>query len=188
MTQYSRPVTPDKVDGSWVNQDGNNTNLYASISLASEDDSEYIKDPDNYGSPDVSEFNLGAVTDPGGAASSWASLPVLKMRTKEEGGMGGTTETATTLFQDSTTIRSFTTHYPGSKGTFTIGTLTDTEADNITATNGDFDNLYLRITAVDGMGGGASTLVYRAWIEFPDAAAPAAAAQNGSAFMLFLDT
>ena len=67
-----------------------------------EDDSKYIKDPDNWGSPDISEFYFGAVTDPGGAASSWASLPVLKMRSKQAGGMGPTVEVSIVLFQSTT--------------------------------------------------------------------------------------
>jgi len=188
MTQYSRPDN-DKVDGSWENQAGSATNMYASINLASEDDSKYIKDPSNMGSPNTCEFYLDDVTDPGGASSSWASLPVLKIRNKEGGGMGNTTQLDVVLFQDSTTIRTFTPHNPTTSIDDTpIGTLTTTQADSLTATDGDFQNLYLRITGLDAMGAGASIFVYRVWIEFPDAPAPAAAAQNGSAFMLFLDT
>jgi len=190
MTQYARPDN-DKVDGNWENQAGSATNMYASINLASEDDSKYIKVDDNFGSTEVCEFYLDDIEDPGGAASSWASLPVLSMRTQELNGFGAV-ELTVVLFQGSSTIKTFDSFNPPDPAGNTDGSspfiLTATEADSLTATDGNFEDLFVRITSEDGFGTGATTRVYRLWIEFPDAAAPAAAAQNGSAFMLFLDT
>ena len=183
MAQTARPDA-DISDGNWVNQAGNNTNLFASIDESTASDSDYIIATDEgmgFGSDIVTIIGLEDMDEPDGNASH-----TIKYRATESSGMSAMS-LKVELLEGSTSRKSVTnSSLGGSFVTYTIN-LSEGEAGNIS----DYTNLRLRFTANDGMGMGSACKV--SWAEFsaPDAAASAAPAAEpdmpGAAFLLFLD-
>ena len=183
MAQTARPDA-DISDGDWVNQSGNNTNLFASIDESTASDSDYIVATDSgmgMGSDIVTIIGLEDMDEPDGNASH-----TIKYRATEDSGMSAMS-LKVELLEGSTSRKSVTnSSLGGSFTTYTIN-LSEAEAGNIS----DYTNLRLRFTANDGMGMGNSCKV--SWAEFsaPDAAASEAPAAEpdmpGAAFLLFLD-
>ena len=60
--QYARP-SADVEDGSWTNESGNNTDLYASIDESTASDSDYIQSAVNPSS-DATTLSLSSVGNP----------------------------------------------------------------------------------------------------------------------------
>src|SRR5829696_8460670 len=72
-TQTGAPIS-DVTDGSWLNELGSNTNLYASLDETTASDTDYIISPAlSSGSSDTCEVGLTALTDPSSSVSHTVS-------------------------------------------------------------------------------------------------------------------
>ena len=171
MAQYARPDN-DTSDGRWLNNNGNNTNLYSYIDESSVDDSDYIHVTDSMGSTDTVVFRLSDVTDP----EDHSSHSVV-VRAKDAAGFGAVS-LGVILKQGSTTIKS-TTFSTGSSFANHTMSLSSGEAGNIS----DYTDLNLTITATDNMSFFTKTSVSWAYFECPDAAA----STTTHPFLLFVD-
>ena len=163
MTQYARPDS-DVSDGSWVNQAGNNTNLYQSIDESGgEDDSDYVISTDDSSASDTMEVGLSNISDPQGSSSH-----VVRYRAKgsDPSGFYGIPSLTVSLRQGtgteiaSSTNSSLTTSFADYN--FTLST---SEANAIT----DYSDLRLRFVRAAGNGASETNLVSEAWFETPDA-------------------
>lgn len=177
MTQTGLPNS-DVSDGRWLNSAGNNTNLYSYIDeAAAYNDSDYIHVTDEWGSTDICTVGLGDITDPSSAA-----LHKFTVRSKEHGG-AQSVELTVTLLQNTTGIATGSTYQPGTSYANVTTTLTAAQANSIT----DYNDLRLKIQAVDQGGMGTQTSVTWAYFECPDASSPAATVTHSPAFLLFLE-
>ena len=161
MTQYARPDS-DVSDGSWVNQAGNNTNLYQSIDESGgEDDSDYVISTDDSSASDTMEVGLSDIVDPQTGANH-----VVRYRAKgsDPSGFYGIPDLTVSLRQGSgTEIASSTNSSLTTSFADYNFTLSSSEANSIT----DYSDLRLRF--VRAMGGSASetNVVSEAFLETP---------------------
>ena len=183
MTQYARPDSDvDNQDDAWTNSDGGapSNTLYTYIDEAS-GGSDYVEATDDNcdGAGVYFTVGLSNVTDPESASSH-----VIKAYIRIDPGTDMSNAFMRGELLEGSTVRAtsgdWETDDTGALLTYTLSTA---EANSIS----NYNNLRLRITFFDDECYGSTGYVDRAWFECPDAAAPAAAA-NGKAFMLFLDS
>lgn len=123
--QYARP-NADITDGSWTNESGNNTNLYASIDESVINDSDYIQSSQSPSSADVTEIGLSSVGDPGTDLGH-----VVRYRYKKDTA-GGQIDLTVRLMQGGTEIASWSHADIGTGFVTATQTLTNPQAANIT--------------------------------------------------------
>jgi len=123
----------DDVDGNWLNESGNNTNLYASLDETSASDTDYIVSPNN----PVDEVCKIALSDPVGTP---AEPFILRYRFNNIGG----TALRVRLMQGATPIAVW--NESGSGWTTSEKTLASGEFASIT----DFNNLFVEFKASSG--------------------------------------
>lgn len=129
--------TSDVTDGSWLNELGNNTNLYASIDETVASDVDYIiSSALGTGVSDTCEVGLTALTDP---TSSSSHSVAYRYRAQGVGIMNLTVR----LMQGATIIASWTHTSVSTTYAVATQTLSGAEADAIT----DYADLRLRFVA-----------------------------------------
>lgn len=135
ILEFLRP-NADVTDGSWTNELGNNTNLFASIDEETANDSDYIRSSDSP-TNDTAEV---ALSDPsGGTVASGAHIVRYRYRA-----VGSTDMNLTVaLYEGGTEIASWTHNNVGTGYVDQSQTLTAPQVASIT----DYTNLRLRFTA-----------------------------------------
>ena len=163
MTQYARPDA-DVADGQFVNESGNNTNLYAGIDESSAGDSDFVTSTDESAfATDTMTVGLSNVTDPSSAANH-----IVRYRAKGyDGGMGGSVEDITVALLETSTSRASATITPATSFTDYSFTLSTGEANSIT----NYNNLRLKFTRLGDNGGSEQMWISQAYFECPDASA-----------------
>ena len=150
MTQYARPDA-DRTDGSWLNNAGNNTNLYSYVDDTSVGDSDYIESIDSSASADTVILDLSSVSDPGNALNH-----TVFYRAKVAAGMmGGTPDLTIALFQGDAGSPIATKTDTGVTTSFSDDNLnlSTSEANAIT----DYGDLRIKFTRAAGGGAGGET-------------------------------
>ena len=150
MTQYARPDT-DAGDGVWLNNAGNNTNLYSYVDDTSVNDSDYIESIDSSASADTVILDLSSVTDPENAANH----TVFYRAKMAEGMMGGGPDLTVALFQGDAGSPIATKTDTGLTTSFSDDNLnlSTSEANAIT----DYGDLRIKFTRAAGGGAGGET-------------------------------
>ena len=185
MTQYARPDSDISGGGDWNPGDdsgGSPEDLYATIDESSADDNDYISATDDSGEGTTCEVGLSNVTDP-----SNHSNHKVKVRAKSDAGSG--VSLVIKLMMGSTEISSDTVTLSDSYQLFEPAALTNGEATNIGGQSG-YNDLRLRFTYTDDNMDGDEVFISQAYVEFPDVAAAAPAAEPdlpGAAFLMFVD-
>lgn len=134
--QVGAPIS-DITDGSWLNELGNNTNLYASIDETTASDTDYIiSSALVVAATDTCEVGITALTDPVSSSSHTVSY-----RYRAQGNTS--TNLTVRLMQGATIVVSWT--HTGVSTTYAVATqtLSGAEADAIT----DYTDLRLRFVA-----------------------------------------
>jgi hypothetical protein len=135
--QFARPDSDINL-GSWTDQDGNTTDLYAAIDEETPSDADYVKDPVQ-ATPDTLEEGLSDVTDPGIHTNH-----VVRYRYRKQGGTK-TAQLKVYLMQSSTEIASWTHSDVPETWTTAQQTLTEVQAGNIT----DYTDLRFKFEVVE---------------------------------------
>lgn len=131
----------DTADGSWLNEAGSNTNLFASIDETVASNADYIESSASPGSPDICKVSLGSMSDPASSVNHKVSY-----RYGKDFGGDDKINLTVRLKQGSTTIASWT-HTDIPVGPVDVTqTLSGGEADTIT----DYSNLDLWFESVLG--------------------------------------
>ena len=176
MTQYARPDADITSDGEWSGNAETGT-LYTEVDETSANDGDEITAGDSGGSGTTVELRLSDVTDPESASSH-----IVHWRAHDD---GGETTLTVKLMMGSTEIASQTDTLTGSFADYS-DTLNSTQANNIS----DYTDLRLRFTFTDSEAMGDAGKISHAYVEFPDAAVAAVAADPdlpGMAFLMFVD-
>src|SRR5215217_4169998 len=134
--QVGAPIS-DVTDGSWLNELGSNTNLYASLDEAAANDTDYIiSSALGSGASDTCEVGLTALADPSSSSSHNVSY-----RYRAQGGI--TMNLTVRLMQGASIIASWTHTSVSTSYAVATQTLSGGEADAIT----DYTDLRLRFVA-----------------------------------------
>jgi len=179
MAQYARPDADD-TDGSWTNENNNQTNLYASVDEASADDSTTsIKSVDEGMGDDACILRLSDVDEP----DSGNAYIKYKAVSTDESWSGASVGLKLELLEGST-VRATTTNSSVERdgSTYTAYSYTISDVSGIS----DWTNLKIRLTMISGMGMGDTISVTQVYLETQDAAEEEEATAN-PAFLLFLD-
>jgi hypothetical protein len=185
MAQISMP-SGDLIDGNYYNSAGNQTNLWQYIT-ASGNNTTYITTEDQMGGAQSCTVRLSGVTDPEVDTGHRIEFTV-----KEDSFSSAVNFTAKLLDSDGTlrsTSPAFT--YDAFDGSYeTKGWNLTTGNANAISSAGYAAGLRLEFITDDQMGMGTNSFIGWASLQLPDAPSPppAAATQNGSAFMMFIDT
>jgi hypothetical protein len=178
----------DLIDGNYYNSAGNQTNLWQYIT-ASGNDSTYITTEDQMGGAQSCTVRLSGVTDPESAVGHRIEFSI-----KEDSFSSAVNFTAKLLDSDGT-LRSTSPafNYSDDEGTGDfekVGWTLSTANANAISSAGYAAGLRLEFITDDQMGMGTNSFIGWASLQLPEAPSPdpPAATQNGSAFMLFLDT
>ena len=180
MAQYARPDADD-TDGSWTNENNNQTNLYASVDEASADDSTTsIKSVDEGMGDDACILRLSDVDEP----DSGNAYIKYKAVSTDDSWSGSSVGLKLELLEGST-VRATTTNSDIERDgtTYTAYSYTISDVSAIS----DWTNLKIRLTMISGMGMGDTIYVTQVYLETQDAAAEEEAATANPAFLLFLD-
>ena len=185
MTQYAYPDADTTVNN-WTASTG--SDRYAMIDdahdvAASTADNTYITDGGNGGAIILSLSNpFSSVTTP--SARTDHKVRVLW---SDDSGSSAVTLNINLKDTDGSDVKNQDFSYEDTSEemdgspSFSIMTLSTSQANSI----GAYNNLTLTLTATDGMGMGATTNIYQAYFECPDAAA--SSTTTNAPFLLFLD-
>jgi hypothetical protein len=179
MAQYARPDADD-TDGTWTNENDNQTNLYASVDEASADDgTTHIKKADEGMGDDACILRLSDVSTP----DSGNAYIKYKAVSTDDSWSGSSVVLKLELLQGST-VKATTTNYDIELDgtTYTDYSYTISDVSGIS----DWTDLKIRLTMVSGMGMSDTIFVTQVYLETQDAAAEEAATAN-PAFLLFVD-
>ena len=185
MAQISM-ASGDVADGNWVNSAGNQTNLWQYIT-ASGNNTTYITVEDEMeGTSYTCRVRFSGVTDPESATGHRIEFTVA-----EDSYSSAVTFYGKLRDSNASLISTSPAFYGSFDGSFAKKgwTLSSSEANSIPA--GAYGSgLILEFVSEDGMSMGTNSYIGWASMQFPDAPSPppAAATQNGSAFMMFIDT
>jgi hypothetical protein len=187
MAQTSM-ASGDLIDGNYYNSAGNQTDLWQYIT-ASGNNSTYITTEDQMGGAQSCTVRLSGVVDPEVNTGHRIEFTI-----QEDSASSAVGFTAKLLDSDGTlrsTSPSFSYEDAEGEGGFEKKgwTLSNANAAAISA-GGYGSGLRLEFITDDQMGMGTNSYIGWASLQLPDAPTPppAAATQNGSAFMMFIDT
>jgi len=187
MAQISM-ASGDITDGNYYNSAGNQTNLWQYIT-ASGNDSTYITTEDQMGGAQSCTVRLSGVVDPEVATGHRIEFSI-----KDDTGSSAVNFSAKLRDSDGTlrsTSPSFSYTDDEGDGSFEkVGWTLSTANANAISSAGYAAGLRLEFITDDGMGMMSNSFIGWASLQLPDAPSPppAAATQNGSAFMMFIDT
>jgi len=177
----------DITDGNWNNSAGNQTNLWQYIT-ASGNNTTYITVEDQMSGAESCTVRFSGVTDPDSSTGHRVEFSM-----KDDSG-SSSVEYVVKLRDSDGTLRStsptFTYEDPFGEGNWDKNgwTLSTSEANAISSA-GYAAGLRVEFVAEDTAMGGAHSYIGWASLQLPNAPTPApAATQNGSAFLMFVDT
>tara|TARA_R110002020_G_scaffold362175_2_gene574562 strand:+ start:470 stop:1000 length:531 start_codon:yes stop_codon:yes gene_type:complete len=176
MTQYARPDADITSEGEWSGN-AETGSLYTEVDETSANDSDVMEAGDSGCSGTTIELRLSDVTDPQSASGH-----IVHWRARDD---SNDSELTVKLMMGSTEIASQTNTLTGSFADYS-DTLNSTQANNIS----DYTDLRLRFTFTDSECMGSAGFISHAYVEFPDVAAAAPAAEPdlpGAAFLMFVD-
>ena len=183
MTQYARPDSDTSI-GDWADNSSGTSNIYQAIDESSASDSDYIEavlttdEEEEENLPTTAKFGLSNVTDPESASNHIVRYRASAVIGEED----GSSPSLTVSLREGTTERAAVTNTSVSDSFTNYSlTLNSTQANNIS----NYNNLNLWVTVNSADADDDGIRISQMYFETPDA--PAAAAADTEAFLLFID-